>query len=137
MIHPRAKFLYCRLPFPNGFLKRKNGVSYRNAIRNLSVANDAADRTDDDLGCKSLRDNSPITSFSEDECMTRDAARSWANSQLKPLVREMDDKECINPSILKQLFDNGFMAMVGTCIIFVEGTVFAHQVLHILCSINE
>lgn len=115
MIHSRVKILHCRLRVSSVFPKRKNnpsvGFSYRTAVRNLSEANGTFDRKDDDLDYLSLGTNNPITSFSEDESMTRDAARSWANAQLKPLVREMDDKECINPSILRQLFDNGFMAM--------------------------
>ena len=56
---------------------------------------------------------SPITCFTEDESMTRDVVRSWANTELKPLVRQMDDDECIDSEILQQLFDNGFMAMVS------------------------
>lgn len=33
----------------------------------------------------------PVTTFTEDEEMVRDAARLWANDVLKPVVREMDN----------------------------------------------
>jgi hypothetical protein len=33
----------------------------------------------------------PVTTFTEDEEMVRDAARLWANDILKPVVREMDN----------------------------------------------
>ena len=110
-----SNLLYRSVRLSNGFLKRKNPslrVLSRNTIRNLSLLNGSSGRDDYDSDCLALHQINPITFFSEDESMTRDAARSWANSQLKPLVREMDDEERINPSILQQLFDNGFMAMV-------------------------
>eukprot|EP00934_Nitzschia_sp_Nitz4_P003499 Nitzschia sp. Nitz4//scaffold134_size62860//61858//62919//NITZ4_006341-RA/size62860-processed-gene-0.41-mRNA-1//1//CDS//3329535535//3489//frame0 len=53
----------------------------------------------------------PVTSFSEDEEMIRDAARSWAVSELLPIVREMDNDGKLKPEIIQSLFDQGFMGM--------------------------
>lgn len=57
--------------------------------------------------------HSPVTHFSEDEEMTRDAARQWAQNDLKPIVRAMDDEGKIRPDVIQSLFDYGFMGMVG------------------------
>ena len=54
----------------------------------------------------------PVTRFTEDEDMIRDAARQWADKELKPLVREMDNEAKLCPSIQQSLFANGFMGMV-------------------------
>ena len=53
----------------------------------------------------------PVTVFSEDEQMTRDAVRQWAREELQPLVREMDDKGQLDPKIVEQLFSHGLMGM--------------------------
>jgi hypothetical protein len=55
----------------------------------------------------------PVTKFTEDEEMVRDAARAWANQELKPFVREMDDDCKTRPEVIQGLFDHGFMGMVG------------------------
>ena len=55
----------------------------------------------------------PLTTFSEDEEMVRTAARAWANQELKPFVREMDDDCKTRPEVIQGLFDHGFMGMVG------------------------
>eukprot|EP00986_Skeletonema_menzelii_P018223 scaffold26586_cov143-Skeletonema_menzelii.AAC.1 len=53
----------------------------------------------------------PVTQFTVDEEMVRDAARHWANEELRPLVREMDDEAKTRPEIVQGLFDHGFMGM--------------------------
>jgi alkylation response protein AidB-like acyl-CoA dehydrogenase len=53
-----------------------------------------------------------VTTFTEDEEMTRDAARQWAQEELKPLVRDMDDQGKLKAEIIQSLFDCGFMGMV-------------------------
>ena len=55
----------------------------------------------------------PVTRFTEDEEMVRDAARAWANQKLKPFVREMDDECKTRPEVIQGLFDHGLMGMVG------------------------
>jgi len=59
------------------------------------------------------RNRMPVTSFTEDEMMVRDAARMWAKQELKPIVREMDDACETRPEIIQSLFDHGFMGMVS------------------------
>lgn len=55
----------------------------------------------------------PVTQFTEDEEMVRDAARHWANEELRPLVRDMDNEEKTRPEVIRGLFDHGFMGMVS------------------------
>jgi hypothetical protein len=54
----------------------------------------------------------PVTRFTEDEEMTRETARQWANQELRPVVREMDNEARLRPDILDSLFSCGFMGMV-------------------------
>ena len=56
----------------------------------------------------------PVTTFTEDEEMVRDAARMWAHQELKPLVREMDDECKTRPEVIQGLFAQGFMGMVSS-----------------------
>mmetsp|Transcript_8089 Transcript_8089/g.19879 ORF Transcript_8089/g.19879 Transcript_8089/m.19879 type:complete len:450 (+) Transcript_8089:82-1431(+) len=51
------------------------------------------------------------TSFTEDEIMTRESAKIWAENVLRPKVRAMDEAKEIDPLILKDLFDQGFMGL--------------------------
>eukprot|EP00985_Skeletonema_marinoi_P030774 scaffold33812_cov114-Skeletonema_marinoi.AAC.1 len=53
----------------------------------------------------------PVTQFTEDEEMVRDAARHWANEVLRPLVRDMDNEGKTRPDVIQGLFDHGFMGM--------------------------
>jgi alkylation response protein AidB-like acyl-CoA dehydrogenase len=55
----------------------------------------------------------PITHFTQDENMTRDAARQWAQEELKPIVRDMDNEGQLRPEVVQSLFDCGFMGMVS------------------------
>lgn len=53
----------------------------------------------------------PVTQFTDDEAMIRETVRAWATSELKPIVREMDNEAKLRPEILQSLFDQGFMGM--------------------------
>lgn len=55
----------------------------------------------------------PLTLFTEDEEMVREAARHWANEELRPLVRDMDNEGKTRTEIIQGLFDHGFMGMVS------------------------
>lgn len=55
--------------------------------------------------------HAPVTTFTQDECLTRDAARTWARQELLPLVRSMDEAEHYDASLLPALFAHGFMGM--------------------------
>ncbi len=56
----------------------------------------------------------PVTQFTEDEEMIRDAARHWANEELRPLVRDMDNEGRTRPEVIQGLFDHGLMGMVSS-----------------------
>jgi short/branched chain acyl-CoA dehydrogenase len=58
-----------------------------------------------------LQRHAPITTFTEDEEMTRDAVRAWAREELQPVVRDMDNEAKLRPERLQSLFDQGFMGM--------------------------
>ena len=122
-----------RLRVPTGNWLQNRSVSFRfpsrNAIRKLSMTT-GIDREHYDSDSLYASHKSPITCFTEDETMTRDVVRSWANSELKPLVRQMDDEECINPEILQQLFDNGFMAMVSFVDIYLLNCPMFHTLVN-------
>jgi len=53
----------------------------------------------------------PVTTFSEDEQLTRDTVRQWAVSELLPIVREMDEAAKLKASIVTSLFENGLMGL--------------------------
>ena len=53
----------------------------------------------------------PVTVFTEDEIMVRDAVRQWARTDLLPAVRDMDDASQLRPDILRALFENGHMGL--------------------------
>ena len=54
---------------------------------------------------------SPLTLLSEDEKFFYDTIIDFANNKIKPLVREMDDASCVDPSIIPQLFELGLMSI--------------------------
>jgi short/branched chain acyl-CoA dehydrogenase len=53
----------------------------------------------------------PVTVFTDDEQMIRDAVRVWAREELQPVVREMDNEAKLRPEILQALFQQGLMGM--------------------------
>jgi short/branched chain acyl-CoA dehydrogenase len=73
--------------------------------RHISTSAQALD------GEASAFSHSPVTVFTEDEEMTRDAVRAWARDELHPVVRAMDDESKVRPEILQSLFSHGFMGM--------------------------
>ncbi|WAQ92033.1 hypothetical protein PtA15_15A428 [Puccinia triticina] len=52
-----------------------------------------------------------LYTFTEDESMLKDLAQRFAEEVVAPKVREMDEKETMDPEIIKGLFDNGFMGI--------------------------
>ncbi|EGG04035.1 uncharacterized protein MELLADRAFT_49293 [Melampsora larici-populina 98AG31] len=52
-----------------------------------------------------------LYTFTEDESMFKDLASKFAEEVVSPKVREMDEKEEMDPEIVKGLFDNGFMGI--------------------------
>lgn len=53
----------------------------------------------------------PVTSFTIDEQLTRDMVRQWAQTQLQPMVRTMDNESKLCPTIVQALFQQGLMGM--------------------------
>lgn len=52
-----------------------------------------------------------LTHLTEDEKMLRDAAREFAESVIKPKVHEMDEAAELDPELIQQFFDMGFMGV--------------------------
>ncbi|KAI8836908.1 acyl-CoA dehydrogenase/oxidase [Chytriomyces cf. hyalinus JEL632] len=52
-----------------------------------------------------------LNSLTEEEVLLRDAVRKFANEQIRPKVREMDEAELLDKSVLKALFDQGLMGI--------------------------
>ena len=53
----------------------------------------------------------PVTFLTDDKRMIQDSVRKWANHDLKPLVREMEKNELISPSIMQELYTQGYMSL--------------------------
>lgn len=52
-----------------------------------------------------------LTSFTEDEVAFRDAVRSFAESEVKPLVNSMDEAAKMHPELVQKLFTMGLMGI--------------------------
>ena len=53
----------------------------------------------------------PLTVLAEDEVIFRDSVREFAEAQIRPLVREMDEHAKIPRSLIDELFDLGVMGI--------------------------
>ncbi|XP_076295037.1 short/branched chain specific acyl-CoA dehydrogenase, mitochondrial [Lasioglossum baleicum] len=53
----------------------------------------------------------PLTQFSEDELMMKQAVSKLAKEEITPLVRDMEQKGKIDEGLLQKLFDNGLMGI--------------------------
>ena len=53
----------------------------------------------------------PLTQLSEDETLLQQSVREFAQAQIRPLVREMDEHAKFSKTLLKQLFDLGVMGI--------------------------
>ncbi len=53
----------------------------------------------------------PLTTLAEDERMFRDSVRAFADAQVRPLVREMDEHARIPRALIDQLFTLGVMGI--------------------------
>jgi alkylation response protein AidB-like acyl-CoA dehydrogenase len=71
----------------------------------------------------------PLTVLSDDEALFRDSVREFANAQVRPLVREMDEHAKIPRSLVDQLFDLGVMAIEIPETYGGAGASFFHSVL--------
>jgi alkylation response protein AidB-like acyl-CoA dehydrogenase len=71
----------------------------------------------------------PLTVLAEDERIFRDSVRQFANAQIRPLVREMDEHAKIPRSLVDQLFDLGVMGIEIPESLGGSGGRFFHSVL--------
>ena len=53
----------------------------------------------------------PLTIFSEDEAMFRDAVAAFARDEVLPLVNEMERDGRVNPALIARIFDLGLMGI--------------------------
>lgn len=53
----------------------------------------------------------PLTSLTEDELLFRDNVRQFADDKLRPLVREMDEKQVFDRGLIDQFFQLGLMSV--------------------------
>jgi len=53
----------------------------------------------------------PLTSLNDEETLLRDTVRHFAQQEIAPRVRAMDDAQKLDPAILRQLFELGLMAI--------------------------
>ncbi|KAG8820769.1 hypothetical protein FRC17_010063 [Serendipita sp. 399] len=52
-----------------------------------------------------------LHTFTEEEQMLREAVRRFAKEEVEPKVREMDENEMMDPSVITGLFDQGLMGI--------------------------
>ena len=71
----------------------------------------------------------PLTLLAEDELLFRDSVREFAEAQIRPLVREMDEHAKIPRSLVDQLFDLGVMGIEIPETYGGAGASFFHAVL--------
>ena len=71
----------------------------------------------------------PLTEFAEDERIFRDAIRAFAEAQIQPLVREMDEQASIPRGLIDQLFELGVMGIEIPESLGGSGGRFFHSVL--------
>ena len=53
----------------------------------------------------------PLTNLTEDEVLFRDNVRQFAEEKLRPLVREMDEKQIFDHGLIEQFFQLGLMGI--------------------------
>jgi alkylation response protein AidB-like acyl-CoA dehydrogenase len=71
----------------------------------------------------------PLTVLAEDEQIFRESVREFAEAQVRPLVREMDEHAKIAQALVKQLFDLGVMGIEIPESYGGSGGTFFHAVL--------
>ena len=55
--------------------------------------------------------NRPITELNEDEILFRDTVRQFAEKEIAPLVRRMDEEQHFDPALIQRLFGLGLMGI--------------------------
>ena len=70
-----------------------------------------------------------LTSLSEDEILFRDSVYEFADREIRPLVREMDEDAKLDPALIEKLFDLGVMGIEIPDSYGGGGASFFHSVL--------
>src|ERR1041384_6522598 len=70
-----------------------------------------------------------LTQLSQDETLFRDSVYEFADREIRPLVREMDEHAKIPPDLLRRLFDLGVMGIEVPESFGGAGATFFHSVL--------
>ena len=78
---------------------------------------------------QTLEHAQPLTVLAEDEVLFRASVREFAEGQIRPLVREMDDQAKIPRALIDQLFDLGVMGIEIPETYGGAGASFFHAVL--------
>ena len=52
-----------------------------------------------------------LTRLAEDEAIFRDSVYEFADREIRPLAREMDEHAKFNPGLIKKLFEMGVMSV--------------------------
>ncbi|MGC4082328.1 MAG: acyl-CoA dehydrogenase family protein [Vicinamibacterales bacterium] len=73
----------------------------------------------------------PLTRLSEDERLFQNSVYEFADREIRPLVREMDDHAKLSPALLRQLFEMGLMGIEVPESYGGAGATFFHSVLAI------
>jgi len=71
----------------------------------------------------------PLTTLSDDERLFRDSVYEFADREIRPLVREMDEHARIQPALVDKLFDLGVMGIEIPDSYGGGGATFFHSVL--------
>jgi alkylation response protein AidB-like acyl-CoA dehydrogenase len=71
----------------------------------------------------------PLTDLSEDECLFRDSVFEFADREIRPLVRDMDEHAKIPRTLIDQLFSLGVMGIEVPESLGGAGATFFHAVL--------
>jgi alkylation response protein AidB-like acyl-CoA dehydrogenase len=71
----------------------------------------------------------PLTVLSEDERLFRESVYAFADREVRPLSREMDEHAKIQPELIRKLFDLGVMAIEIPEVYGGAGATFFHSVL--------
>jgi len=78
---------------------------------------------------QTIEHGQPLTVLAEDEALFRDSVREFADAQVRPHVREMDEHAKIPRDLVQQLFDLGVMAIEIPEAYGGAGASFFHAVL--------
>jgi acyl-CoA dehydrogenase len=78
---------------------------------------------------QTLEHAQPLTLLADDETLFRDSVREFAEGQVRPLVREMDEQAKIPRALVDKLFDLGVMAIEIPETYGGAGASFFHAVL--------